>query len=41
MMKMSNKVKAAGIVLLVIVVNVVLWKCGVPSKWEVTRWIFN
>ena len=34
-MEMSDKAKVIGIIALVIVINVVLWKCGMPTKWDI------
>lgn len=36
-MDTSDKVKVAAIVLAVIAINVVLWKCGLPTRWEIVR----
>lgn len=39
--EMKERAAEAGLVVGVIVLSVIFWKLGVPTKWELTQRIFN
>jgi hypothetical protein len=38
---MKDNIKVVAIIAGVVIISLVMWKLGLPSRWDVTMWIFK